>query len=195
MDQITLVNLSILIILWGMQLKLRPFLVKNQKKISLTILAVIVGTTCIKALRLFLAWQSSEPPLKYLAPPYAPISYFLHTAWTQIFSQYVIALSVGIIIFGLIKLLPKAKQEAIFESEEPIVITLCILLMGHPLWIAYLCFSLLCYALITITKSTAQKERRVSFYHYWTPLAILTLILGNHILKISILAQLRLYGG
>ncbi len=195
MDQITLVNLSILIILWGMQLKLRPFLVKNQKKISLTILAVIVGTTCIKAHLLFLAWQSSEPPLKYLAPPYAPISYFLHTAWTQIFSQYVIALSVGIIIFGLIKLLPKAKQEAIFESEEPIVITLCILLMGHPLWIAYLCFSLLCYALITITKSTAQKERRVSFYHYWTPLAILTLILGNHILKISILAQLRLYGG
>lgn len=178
-----------------MQLKLRPFLVKNQKKISLAVLGVVVGTTCIKAHRLFLAWQGSEPPLKYLAPPYAPVSYFIHTAWTQIFSQYVISFGIGVIILGLIKLLPKAKQEAIFESEEPIIIALCILLMGHPLWIAYLGLSLLCYALITITKSTTQKERRVSFYHYWTPLAIITLILGSHILKISILAQLRLYGG
>lgn len=178
-----------------MQLKLRPFLVKNQKSISLALVLVVIGAICVKAHRLFLAWQTSEPPLKYLAPPYAPVTYFLHTAWTQIVSTYLIALAISTVLLGLIKLLPQAKRAAIFEPEETILIALCIFLVGHPLWIAYLCLSLLFYVLITITKSISQKKQRVSFYRYWIPFAIATLLLGSFILKISTLAQLRLYGG
>lgn len=195
MDLLTLASLGLAMILWGMQLKLRPFLVKNRKRISLASISIILIAMATKTHLLFIAWKNSEPPLKYLAPPYAPVSYFLHTAWTQILNQFTISLGIGLLFLGLIALLPKERKESIFEPDEPTIIMLCIFLTGHPLWIAYLSIAMLAYTLLSMRAHLKRKGQRVSFYRYWLPLTLVVVACANYILKLSILAQLRLYGG
>jgi len=187
------VSLSLLVLLLGTHLGVRPLFSRQRRLFFAATVFIMFAALAYQSRLLFFAWQKAEPPLNYLVPPYAPLSYFLKTIWTRFFAGAIIALGIALLILLLIHLMGKERRERIFEIDESIRIALSIFLLGQPNWIIYLLCGLILYVLLTaISTLRSQRKIRVSFSPFWLPLAIL--IQGSIVLwgNPTILAVLRL---
>ncbi len=189
MDATGYLSLGILLLLWGAQLKQRPFLVRHIRLVVLGVISALAIMLLWQTHRQFLATAASPPPLKYLIPPYTPLSDFLFSMWSRLLSRYGLALIVSGLFFGLVKILPKRLGERWFEPDEPYLIALGVILAGHPHWLLYLGLMLVSYLLYALGHTLmSKKQERVSLYHFWLPVAIVLVLLSPFLKTIPWLA-------
>lgn len=126
----------------------------------------------------FFLWYENDLS-KFLIPPYKGMGYFIFYSFTRFWLPYLIALTIGLIFFGLAKYLNKKKNYRFFEKEEPYFLAMALFLSGHPGWFLYL--GLLLFA--TLAMVVYKRGERVSFYWLWLPIGILAIILNQFLLK------------
>lgn len=129
-------------------------------------------------------WSQNELS-KFFLPPYQSITYFLSYSFTQFFKNHLISLAVALLFLAAAFLLNKKFQERFFEKEEPYLGALAIFLVGHPWWMYYIIVMLvlgLLGSIFLFLKAKSQKLKanyRFPFYHFWLPVALLVLIIGE----------------
>jgi hypothetical protein len=186
-------SLGILIFLLGAQLRLRPLLERKMSYFFWFSVIAILTTLFYYTNQHYSALLHSEPPARYLLPPYAPLSYFIHYVWSWLWSQYLLALGGSLLLLGAIKLSSKSWQAARFESEEPYLIATSLFLVGHPYWLFYFAAIILSYALYTALRAWRKpNSQRVSFYYFWIPIAIVTVAVTPLLKQLSLVHMLSI---
>jgi hypothetical protein len=130
--------------------------------------------------RTYFQWElfSAAPPAKYLLPPFAPWSYFIQYCWSWIWSQYILAFGGAAILFASISATTKEWRDVRFEEQEPLILSLGILLVGHPYWLFYFLTTLSLYLVYTLIKAWRfPGSQRVSFYGFYLPAALIVILL------------------
>jgi MFS family permease len=126
----------------------------------------------------YFLWQA-HPLSQLLLPPHQPIGYFAQYAFTNFWLNSLIAFGVALIALFATKLLNKRFREKFFWPAEPWIFATAILLVGHPGWIYYTIA--LCASAILISNFqfliSKQKEKKISFYWLWIPVAILVILI------------------
>ncbi|MEZ4156964.1 MAG: hypothetical protein R3B52_03320 [Candidatus Paceibacterota bacterium] len=193
MDLSSIIGISILLLLWGAQLKKRSLLGIHARKIFVVaILAQYIGPF-IQTQKYFTSLLLAPPPARYLIPPYQSLSYFLFTAQRKFWVPYFISLLVALLIIAALRALPQKTFNRIFEKEEPYIIALCVALCPNPLWIFYIGVTLALYLVASIVTTIFTKEKRSSLYQLWIPAGIITLLLIAQIKTIEPLGALLLF--
>ncbi len=175
MNVLDIVTIILLCLLGGAHCLRRPFLVRH-KTLMLTLIGLSIFS--ILALQAYIQYEVaalSPAPIKYLVPPYAPISAFAHTVWSRIFAPYAFSAVLGAIIYFIVTKI-RFFSERLHETEA-LYITTTFFLMRHPYWIPYLA-SLLALAILAAIYGTLRhgKEYRFSLYHLWIPSGILAVL-------------------
>lgn len=191
MTALSEVSIFIVILLIGAQLLKRPLLVSHSRRILQLVAAVMLIAAFLQFHRQFMALEQAEGFLRFLIPPYQPISYLFLTVFTKIIFSYLISLEIGLIITAAVKILPAQRRERIFETDEPFVMGLAIFLVGHPLWIILIILALGVLGLLHVIRPKTSSSR-MSLYRFWLPLALLTLAVGPWLLEVPFLKILRL---
>lgn len=183
-----IISIAILALLWIAQFKARPLLSKKIKLIYTTVILAPAIPLAISSYTLYYIWLYSPAPIKYFLPPYTPISYYIFTIGRRFWIPYLIAVIISLIFLLLIHSIKKNRREKIFEKEEPYIITACIVLTGHPTWLAYILASLIIYLIVSIS----FKGERASLYYAWIPIAMLIILSTPLIFNLELLSLLKL---
>ncbi len=155
---------------------LRPLLVKKRAALNAAIIGSIFLTLFILIATDYGKIYYSPPPLRYLLPPYIPVSSYLSTVWLRILAPYTFSLVLSCLVYLILTRI-KFFTDRLFEHEAFFIAT-AIFLMRHPYWIAYLP-SLLLLGVLAGCYGTIRhgKTYRFSLYHLWLPSAILAVLL------------------
>lgn len=190
---VTYVSLGILVLLLGAQLRLRPLLVRHRAAIFWVCTGIIFGLLLYQTREQFLLLANSGPPSKYLVPPYNGIGYFLLWSWSWLWSRYLIALAGSLLLLCAIMSASANWRSKRFEEEEPYLLALSLVLVGHPFWIFYFFAVVLAYALYTATRAWRQATtQRVSFYYFWIPIALVVVGLTPWLKDLALVRQLAI---
>lgn len=201
MTQASIFSLILLCITLGAQLFARPratgattraspFLV-HLRWLTFIALSGLFAWFTYESTAQYFAWANGGAISPLLLPPYNSIHYFLFYAFTEFWANGLLATTLGIISYFIIRRYAENEQP-FFYPEEPLLCLLTISLVGHPFWIVYL-LSLLITALIgtLITRFITHTNSRVSFRYLWLPLAIGTLSLSPILSKLGFVIYLR----
>jgi len=141
---------------------------------AILIMALVLGYTTYLQ---FVTWQENEIS-RFLLPPHNPINYFIFYTFTRIWLQYLISLIVGLVVLTIAQYFNRKHPERFFYKDEPYLLALGLFLPGHPGWILYLVLALTVHLLVAIGYTLVAKQtQRLSFYHFWLPLAAIAIIL------------------
>ncbi len=139
----------------------------------------------------FLAWHADALGAARLLPPYHGMGYFIQYAFVHFWLAYVLSSAVAWVFFAGAKWLNARRGGMLFELEEPYFIATGIFVSGHPAWIFYLLLVFTAYFLATLICALAYgPHTRVSFYYFWLPCAVLTVLLGAYLKQYAWYAQL-----
>ena len=155
----------------------KPEMLSLKKWLIPVILAALTASLLY---RTYIQWEAfaGAPPAKYLLPPFAPWSYFIQYCWSWIWSQYLLAFGGALLIFCSITTAPKEWRDVRFEKFEPIILSLGLLLVGHPYWIFYFFGVVLTYLLYALVRAWRfPNSQRISFYNFYLPTALLVILL------------------
>lgn len=122
-------------------------------------------------------WQASSLFSKYA--DWDLIKIAAHYDFTNFLINPLIALGVsGIAWFGL-WLLNRRSKERFFEKPEPYLFATGIVLSGHPNWIFYTVSVFFIAVAFSVARFISTRSRDVifSFYWFWLPVAIGTIII------------------
>jgi len=130
----------------------------------------------------FITWRSDPYGGAYLVPPFRSIDYFIQYAFVSFWLGYVISFVIaGLCLYGA-RILNKRRGGMLFETEELYFLATGIMVSSHPGWIFYGALVLITYALATFIASIAYGPHvRVSFYYFWLPCAIITVVLNVYL--------------
>ena len=186
MPDIAIIFLSILFLL-------QLFLPKTQlNRVGFSFFALsavlVFGFAGFQSWQQYHIWLAGETT-KFLLPPYQTFDYFIYYARYHFFNPYLISLLIGLLFFFGAKKMNKKYGERFFEPVEPYLLLISLFLSGTPGWLAYLIFLLLAnlagnlyltYKFYKTDKSdSSDKAHRVSFYYYWLPSAIFTILISR----------------
>ncbi|MDP3975310.1 MAG: hypothetical protein Q8P95_00150 [bacterium] len=190
-DQV--VSLILLGILIGAQFTLRSYLRRWSRLFVFFSIAAIALLLLYQMHDLFISWIESDPPARYIAPPFRSVSYFFFIAYRRLIAPYFISLVAAGVAFILIRLLPKERRERLFLKEEPSVLFLAIFLSPHPFWLLFLAASLLLYMLYSLATRLIRPSsgKRISFYYFWPMVAFALITLSPFLLRFEFIRQLR----
>jgi hypothetical protein len=180
-------SLTILALLFGIQLGFRFFKWIDAKVIMRMMRIIFFASVCLIFILLFyysreqfLLWYKAGPPAQYLVPPFSSIEYFLYYVLMRYWASYLASLAAAILFFYAAKKLNEKYQERFFYSEEYYFLALAIFLTGHPAWILYLSLILALHLLVSVIKAIILKrDERIYFYYLWLPVAILVILLSR----------------
>jgi len=186
-------SLIILSLLWGAQILKRPFLVRHRK-LTFLVSALILALALLWLTHLqFIAMAAAGVPAKYLIPPFTPLSSFLFSLWSRLYSRWMLSFLISTIFLVGVHLLKKSWTNRWFEADEPYLIATAILLIGHPQWLAYLITVIIAYLCAALIQTIRRgKHERVSLYKFWLPVAIAFVLLSPFIKQIPFFAALRI---
>jgi len=144
---------------------------------------VLAGALLYLTGRQFLIWQQGEIT-QFLLPPHQSISYFVYYSFTRFWRPYLVSGAVGLVALGLAVYFNKKYDQRFFYQDEPYYLALGLFLTGHPGWILYLALLLAIYLLVASGYTlVARKMPRISFYYFWLPLAVVTILLDAWLLR------------
>lgn len=150
----------------------------------LPILAIF-GFSVYQSWQQYLTWKSNDLGKLFL-PPYQNWDYFVFFARTRFFNPYFLSLAAALVFLAAAKYFNKKYQERFFEPIEPYLLATAFFVVGHPLWLFYLIIfliaalagnSYLTYKFYRTNKS--DKSYRISFYYFWLPAAISTILISK----------------
>ena len=202
-----IIALAILGILFGIQLFIQKS--SDGHRRTFGILAFVFAVLLIFGWAGYLSWQQyvswkGGEFTKFFLPPYQDFGYFIFFVRTRLFNPYILSLFFGLLSFFLAKVLNKKYQERFFEPIEPYFMAISIFLVGHPNWIFYLIFLLIANLTgnsylthkfyrsdktnttdRTYTPDKSDAPYRISFYYYWLPIAIFTILISKWLVELS----------
>ena len=124
----------------------------------------------------FLAWQGSEFS-KYFLPPYQSIGYFLGYVARHFWAPYAVSAAVACIAYGAFLWANRVRGNMLFEREEVGFVAAGIFLAGHPGYVAYAMLVAAAYVAVSLGRfAVTRKNERISFYRFWLPCAVLTIL-------------------
>ncbi|MFH0712461.1 MAG: hypothetical protein V2A55_01210 [Candidatus Jorgensenbacteria bacterium] len=131
---------------------------------------------------LYLAWSSGGGIGKFLVPPYGGISYVFGYQFSRFLLHYLVALAVAFALLVSAKRLNRRFGERFFESQEPYLGAISVLLLGQSVWdyawIYYL-IAILALAVVgsLVVSHWLKRKERFSLYWLWLPVAILVILI------------------
>lgn len=132
--------------------------------------------------RQFLAWHADAEGGAYLIPPYRHMGYFVRYAFTHFLLQYAISFVIAWLFFYAGRRLNSLRGGMLFEREELYFLATGLFVSGHPGWIFYILLVLSAYLLASVIGAVAYGARaRVSFYYFWLPCALVTVVLNAYL--------------
>lgn len=176
------INLSLIILTIGF---LTPFLAGRfglavkifSKYLFVGAIILVFGLQIYWAQAQYFLWLTSEPPARYLLPPYRGISYFFLYSYMTFFNKYAISWAAASIFLYGAQILNSRFQKRFFEEEEPFWGALAIFVLGQPLWLYFVPLVLGAGLLTTAFKFLAVKKyERFSLYYFWMPAALILYI-------------------
>lgn len=160
----------------------RSFLVKYAKVIFILSVLSIFLIGIYYSWNLYSVWLS-DPVTAALLPPATPIDYFFFYVLMWYFAPYVLSLLTAFVFFLVCQIGNKKSEERFFEKEELWIAATTIFLCKYPGWLVYLACLIAVYLFIHLfsrLKSFFGKKEltdtRLSLYHLWLPVAILSLL-------------------
>jgi len=184
MDIIDKFSLTLILILFAIQIFHRDFLKRILYIWKLSIIAIFLSVIFFSINQYFL-WQK-DPFLKLLIPPYQSINYFLRFVSFKFFIPWILALGFAILVNFLISWANKKYNERFFEQEEIPLAALGIFLSGWPGFLFYIIVILLLGVFLSIIY-TIKNKGRAPLYYFWLPGVLIVIFLENFILPKSIL--------
>jgi hypothetical protein len=183
------IGLTILALIFVLQLRLRSQLERYGKRIYQIALLLVLITLFYELRSDFMAIVTGDIGIRYYGPPYTPLSSFLFSAWSRILAPYVLSATLSLITLWAINSAKNYQDR--FESGEPYIIALALLFLRHPYWLIYALIALGAYiAYSAIIARFRGINQRISFYYYWLPFAILVLALVPLLKKLAFAALL-----
>lgn len=177
--------------LWGAQLIKRPLLVISRWALLLALIAQAAWFSYLTAAQYFVWTQN--PLSALLLPPTKSISYFIFYSFTEFWLNPLIALAAGFLLWLMMRRGNARFEQRFLYSEEPLLILISFLLIGHPLWIAYLTLILLCAIVASIYRVFMRKNSSpLPLLWLWLPAAIVILFLSPALLQLPIVSLLSL---
>ena len=187
-------SLGLVTVTLGAQLWLRSFLAKHAKWFFIGSVFLIISLLSFESISHYKGIIQSEPPILYLAPPFASASSYLLRLWSGLWSHYVFSFIAALIAISLIWLVPAEKRWTWFEKEEPYLIATAIFLTAHPFWIVYLIATLVIFVLYNIAATIIKRRSvRVSFYNFWIPCAVFVILLSSWLQSIGVFQNYVLF--
>ena len=176
--------LGILIIAFGAQLmRLFGFYVDSDnekvwRKLWWSAVTFFFAYLVFLGVAQYIAWKESGPPLSYFVPPYASITYVIKYSFYHFAFSYVISFIIACGLMLFLRFINTRYNERFLWREEGFMVGIGLLVLGHPLWIVYL-LSLSIIACIGGLIFFIKKEGRMSLYHFWIPLSLLTILISR----------------
>lgn len=125
-------------------------------RLSLIVAGFRILFAAVKTMLQYYAW-ASDPMSKLLLPPTQNITIFLHYAWTHFWINVLISLSVGVLMFGLLRAL-QAKNARFFADGEIELGTLLALVVGWPHFVVFFPITFVFVVLLGIVRAIFFKE-------------------------------------
>lgn len=156
---------------------------KNGFLIFLASFLLIFGDAFLSSYRQYHLWKGDVLTKGFL-PPYQNFNYFIYYARYHFFDSYLLSLSMGILFFVGAEYLNRKYNGRFFETIEPYLLLTALFLSGTPGWLVYLVVFLALFLMLNFSLSTfnflRKKEMpRISFYYFWLPSALLTILISN----------------
>lgn len=156
-----------------------------------TVCAAYVAYALYLSRAQFLMWHADVAGAAHLLPPYQSISYFFRYAFMHFWMPYVISFAVAWLFFAGAKWLNVHRDGMLFEPEEFYFLAIGLFVSGHPAWIFYLLIVFAAYLLASLIGTFAYGSRtRISFYYFWLPCALLTVVLNAYFYQYAWYANL-----
>ena len=149
-------------------------------------LAAVFALLIYYSLGQYQFWKNDEFGKGFL-PPHQSISYFIAYVVGRFWSWYLVSAVIALLFLWAIQRLNRRGGERFFHPEESYFIATAVLLVGHPLWLAYIAGILVLYLLFSLSyrllvRQTNGEPARLSFYYGWIPAALLVLLFNAPLL-------------
>ena len=142
-------SIILLLVTLGVQLYLRSFVYQGSRVIFWSSPIILGIYLSYLSYLQYLSWSSSELT-KFFLPPYISYDYFLFYVGTRIWSPYIVSFIFALVVLLVLYFINKYFQERFFYKEEIYIISLCVFLVGHPLWIGYIFLVVIIYFLYNL---------------------------------------------
>jgi len=177
---VLLISLAILLIVFILQLLYFYGFLKRPVIFKYLFWFVVAVAVLIFIYLTFLQgeiWRQS-PLFRFLVPPFKPPLFVIVYNITHLGINYLISLGAAFIFLILAIKANLFFHKRFFEDEEPYLGALSIFILSHPFFLYYLTSVLGLGLLSSVFVSLFKKQKvRLSFYHFWLPLAILVIII------------------
>lgn len=184
-------SLSVLVLVFGAQVFLRPFsanqiLIKRIfTQIFIFAVLIIFSLLFYYSYRQYAVWLSAEPT-KFLLPPYQSIDYFIFYIFARFFASYIISLAAATAFLYAAKNLNKKFNERFFYEEEIWFGALALFLTGWPGALFYFIGLVSAYLIIHLLSFVINRGPLViSLYYLWIPIAIIVIIINNWLIGLE----------
>lgn len=113
------------------------------------------------------------------------VDYFLYYAATRFFASLLLAFLAAALFFFIVKFLNNRYEQRFLYEEEYWLGALGIFLSGYPGLVFYLIFLTAFFTIFQIAAFVFSKsrDRRISLYYFWMPLALASVFLSNILLS------------
>jgi len=127
-------------------------------------------------------WKTSGPLSQAFLPPTTPITYFLGYVGFRFWLPITINIAFAAIFFSLIYISRKRKERLFYNGEEYLA-AISFLAVGWPGIVVYVPLIFLFMMGVSLFNVLSKKSQYTSFLYLWLPLALLSLLFGNQIVK------------
>lgn len=128
------------------------------------------------------AWKTGGLLSQSLLPPVTSITYFLGYTGFRFWLPVAVNVVVAAMFFSSIYVSRKKQQRFFYKGEEYLA-SLAILIVGWPGIIVYLTLILLLMVVFSFFNTLRKTSPYTSFLYMWLPLALLTVLFGNQIIR------------
>jgi len=177
-------SVTIVVVLIGVQLSLRSFLVRNAKKIFWGVVGIVALFLVYVTLLQYSIWLNDDGVAQFLLPPYQGVGYFAFFALMRIWIPYVASLVLGLLFWLGAKRYNAAHGGQFFESEECALGAMTLFVVGWPGVIIYaVLFLVLFFVASLVTFFIKGKLYKLSTYYFWLPVSLFAILMNELIIK------------
>lgn len=152
---------------------------KKAKGLFWFVLASLSAIAVYKVFGQYQTWANNELG-QFLLPPHQD-SYFLFFVFIKLLSPFLIAVAVAFLLIPILGVINKRFEGKFFEVAEPYLAATTIILLGYPALLFYFLLIILAYlAWHVFSYIKSHEQARLSLYHMWVPIGLITLMVSKY---------------
>lgn len=159
-----------------------------------TLVLAVVGFNVIFSLTLsviqYYIWRQDQLA-RFLLPPNQPVGYFLNYVFTRVWLNLIIATTVSVIFYGILRLLEKYRS-SLFDKEDTLLLFLMALVAGWPNVIIFIPLAFGYAVIFSLIEKVNRKSNRINISLPCILSALTVLVLGNWLVEIFNLTVLKI---